>query len=74
MKISETWLKIRPIKVANYSSVIMNSICIVLGIAYIINPTYSAIWDVFGVFLLIALFVNLFLIFINSNKNNEIHQ
>ena len=71
MKIGKIWLSFPPIKFASYSSVILNSICIVLGIAYISNPNYSILWDVFGVILLISIFENLLLIFIYSNKNNE---
>ncbi|UCD02463.1 MAG: alpha/beta hydrolase [Promethearchaeota archaeon] len=71
MRIGRNWLKISPVKIASYSSVILNSICIVLGITYISNPTYSILWDIFGTILLMTLFENLVLIFINSIKNNE---
>jgi len=71
MEIRKNWLKFPPIKVASYSLVILNSICIVLGITYISNPTYSILWDIFGVLLLLTLFGNLILIFINSSKNHK---
>ncbi|MFX1304053.1 MAG: hypothetical protein ACFFBV_08955 [Promethearchaeota archaeon] len=71
MEIGKFWLKFSPLKIASYSSIILNSICIVLGIIYISNPSYSILWDVFGIILLTTLFGNLTLIFINSSKNNE---
>ncbi|MFX0105338.1 MAG: alpha/beta hydrolase, partial [Candidatus Hodarchaeota archaeon] len=71
MKIHKNWLKIDLNTIANYYSIILNSISIVLGIVYILTPSYSTIWDVFGTILLITLFNNLFLIFLNSNKKNE---
>ncbi|HMF30010.1 MAG TPA: hypothetical protein VKK79_01245, partial [Candidatus Lokiarchaeia archaeon] len=36
----------------------------VFGIAYVINPTYTTAWDVFGVILLVALFGNLLLVWV----------
>ncbi len=70
MKIGENWLKIPTIKFACYSSVTLNSICAILGIFYLVFPSYSILWDVFGILLLMTFFGNLTLIFINSNKEN----
>ena len=71
MNIRDKWLRIPPFKITNYSSVILNSCCIVLGIIYISFPIYSILWDVFGVILLITLFNNLTVIFINSIKRSD---
>ncbi|MFX0040223.1 MAG: hypothetical protein ACFFCY_07875 [Promethearchaeota archaeon] len=70
MKIKKNWLKSYTFKIANYSSVLLNSICIILGIFYLLFPVYLILWDVFGVLLLITFFGNLILIFINSYKKN----
>jgi len=70
MKIGKNWLKIPSIIIACYSSVILNSICVILGIFYLLFPSYSILWDVFGILLLMTFFGNLILIFINSNKTN----
>lgn len=63
-------IKIPTIKIASYFSIALNSICLILGIFYLIFPSYSLIWDVFGILLLMTFFGNLTLIFINSNKEN----
>ncbi|MFX0144008.1 MAG: hypothetical protein ACFE9C_08015, partial [Candidatus Hodarchaeota archaeon] len=70
MKINKNWLKLHTFKIASYSSVLLNSICIILGIFYFLFPVYLILWDVFGVLLLLTFFGNLILIFINSYKKN----
>ena len=70
MKIGKNWLNNPSIISACYSSVILNSICVILGIFYLLFPSYSILWDVFGILLLMTFFGNLILIFINSNKTN----
>jgi acetyl esterase/lipase len=49
----------------------LNSICIILGIVYIITPTYSILWDIFGILLSITLFENLFLAYFTSVRVNK---
>jgi len=68
MKIRDKWLRFTPFKITNYSSIILNSFCIVLGIIYISFPFYFILWDIFGVILLVTLFNSLTMIFVNSIK------
>jgi acetyl esterase/lipase len=70
MKIGKNRLTIPTIKIASYSSITLNSVCIILGIFYLLFPSYSLLWDVFGILILMTFFGNLTLIFINSNKEN----
>ncbi|MFW9820637.1 MAG: hypothetical protein ACFFE5_13590, partial [Candidatus Thorarchaeota archaeon] len=70
MNIEKSRIRIPTIKIASYSSITLNSICIILGIFYLLFPSYSITWDVFGIFLLMTFFGNLTLIFVNSNKEN----
>ncbi|MFX1380006.1 MAG: hypothetical protein ACFFA4_13025 [Promethearchaeota archaeon] len=70
MKIAKNWLKIPSIRIACFSSVILNTVCIILGLFYLLNPSYLILWDVFGILLLMTFFGNLILIFINSNKED----
>ncbi|UCC18534.1 MAG: alpha/beta hydrolase [Promethearchaeota archaeon] len=70
MKIGKNWIKTPKIKIACYSSVIMNSICGLLGIFYLFSSSYSILWDFLGIILLITIFSNLVLVFINSRKRN----
>lgn len=72
MNLEKARVKFFTLKIACYSSVSLNSICIVLGMIYIGLPSYSFIWDLFGVILSITLFTNLFLAYINSNNNNKL--
>ncbi|HMF34730.1 MAG TPA: hypothetical protein VKK79_25125, partial [Candidatus Lokiarchaeia archaeon] len=39
----------------------LNIISAIFGIAYAINPTYTPVWDVFGIILLVTFFANPFL-------------
>lgn len=73
MNTNNKWLKFPPSKIVSYLTVILNSCCIFLGIIYILFPIYSTLWDYFGVILLIALFENIILIFINSIKERNNH-
>ncbi|MFX1591290.1 MAG: alpha/beta hydrolase, partial [Promethearchaeota archaeon] len=80
MMIRKNWFKTQHIKIAYYFSVILNSICVVLGIIYLSSPSYSILWDIFGFLLLTTIFANLILIFINSctkigkyNLNRKLH-
>ncbi|MFX1358180.1 MAG: alpha/beta hydrolase [Promethearchaeota archaeon] len=49
----------------------LNSFCIVLGIIYLIIPTYTHLWDIFGILLSITLFENLFLAYLTSVRVNK---
>lgn len=49
----------------------LNSLCIVLGIIYLIIPTYSYLWDIFGILLSITLFENLLLAYLTSIRVNK---
>ena len=70
MRFKKNWLKVPPIKIACYFSVILNSFCVILGILYLSAPSYLILWDIFGIILLITIFGDLVLILINSNKKN----
>ncbi len=41
----------------------LNFISILLGIAYLVNPGFFLMWDIFGIFLLASLFSDLLLVF-----------
>ncbi|MBY8990283.1 MAG: alpha/beta hydrolase fold domain-containing protein [Candidatus Lokiarchaeota archaeon] len=70
MKEATNSVKLRNIIVTSYLTIILNLFCIVLGILYILNPTYSILWDIFGVILTITLFENLLYIYFNLHKRN----
>ncbi len=74
MKIEKNWLTISTIKVINYFSIFLNSISIILAIVYLFFPIYLTLWDFFGVILLLTIFQNLLLIFLNSRRHNEDHK
>ena len=59
------------IKRVSYTAVILNVTSIILGILYLLIPVYTILWDITGAFILISLFTNLLLIYINSNKLNK---
>ncbi|MDX1798387.1 MAG: hypothetical protein R3255_07035, partial [Candidatus Lokiarchaeia archaeon] len=59
------------VKFTSYFSVTMNLVCLILGMFYLLFPSYSIIWDVFGIPLLMTFFGNLTLIFVYSNKEKE---
>ncbi|MFX1391197.1 MAG: hypothetical protein ACFE9Z_14115, partial [Promethearchaeota archaeon] len=56
-------LKLSTLKIAFDCSIVLNSICIALGLYYILSSNYSIFWDIFGVIFLITIFGNLILIF-----------
>ena len=63
------------IKNVSYASLFLNITCIKLGITYIIIPIYNIVWDIFGIILIIALFGDFLLIYLNSvhlNKTTKI--
>lgn len=63
------------IKRVSLLALVLNVISIISGIIYIVIPVYSIFWDIFGVILLITLFNNLLLAYLNAkklNKSNEL--
>jgi predicted esterase len=59
------------IKNVSYVSIILNLASIIFGIFYLAIPIYTFIWDIFGVIILLALFGNVLLIWLNSIKLNK---
>ncbi|MFX0031961.1 MAG: alpha/beta hydrolase [Candidatus Hodarchaeota archaeon] len=59
------------IKRVSYFSIILNPICIISGIFYLFFPQYNIFWDLFGILIIITLFVNGLLVYINSIKVNK---
>jgi len=59
------------IKNVSYPTFCLNITSIILGIIYITIPIYTIIWDIFGVILIISLFCNLLLIYLNIKKINK---
>lgn len=64
--------KIFSIRNVSYSSIILNSVSIILSIFYLVIPIYSIIWDIFGVILSLTLFNDLLLVYITSHKINKL--
>jgi len=62
------------IKRVSYFSIILNPICIISGIFYLIFPLYNIFWDLFGILIIITLFVNGLLVYINSIKVNKTYK
>jgi acetyl esterase/lipase len=59
------------IKNVSYFSLFLNLASLILGILYIAIPIYVIIWDIFGAILLITLFNNFLLVYINDQKLNK---
>ena len=68
MKTGDDWVTSSNVKIACYSLIILNSICIILGIAYLSIPTYSILWDIFGFILLFTLFESILLVYLQSTR------
>ncbi len=64
-------IEIFTIKNVSYLSVVLNLASIILGIIYLVKPLNSFLLDVFGIILLIGLFVNLLLVYLNLDKINN---
>ena len=58
------------IKNTSYLTFALNLTSIVLGIIYLVIPIYNIVWDILGVILIITLFTNLLLMFLNGCKLN----
>jgi len=59
------------IKNVGYTSIILNSVTIILSIFYIAIPIYSIIWDALGVILSITIFQDFLLVYLTSHKINK---
>ena len=70
MKDLKNLRRLRNVIVTSYLTITLNLFCIALGILYIINPTSSLLWDVFGVILITTIFENLLFIYFNLHKRN----
>jgi len=55
----------------SYTTFILNLTCIIFGIVYILLPSSNIIWDIFGIVLIIALFSNYLLVYLNSIHINR---
>jgi len=53
------------------SLIILNLTSIVLGIIYLAIEVYNIVWDIFGVILLITLFGNILLVYLNTTQINR---
>ncbi|MHA1439548.1 MAG: alpha/beta hydrolase [Promethearchaeota archaeon] len=71
MKIFKKFQEQFSIKNVSYSLLALNLLCIAFGIIYLLIPISNIVYDVFGVILLITLFGNLLLIYLNSLKLNR---
>ncbi|MFW9951767.1 MAG: alpha/beta hydrolase fold domain-containing protein [Candidatus Thorarchaeota archaeon] len=63
-------VKLRNITVISYVTVILDLFCIIFGIIFILQPLNSIWWDIFGVVLVLTIFVNLLFIYFTLYKNN----
>ena len=68
LKKVNNWISIKNV---SYVSLILNLACIILGIIYLAIPIYSILWDIFGIILLVTLFMNYILVYINARKLNK---
>ncbi|MFX1412854.1 MAG: hypothetical protein ACFFA2_03365 [Promethearchaeota archaeon] len=59
------------IKRVSFFSIILNPICLISGIFYLIFPIYNVFWDLLGILIIITLFLNGLLVYINSIKVNK---
>ncbi|MBY8985481.1 MAG: alpha/beta hydrolase fold domain-containing protein [Candidatus Lokiarchaeota archaeon] len=63
-------VKSRNITVISYITATLDLFCIAFGILFILKPLYSLLWDIFGVVLVLTIFVNLFFIYFTLYKKN----
>jgi len=59
------------IKNISYTTIILNSVSLILGIIYILIQNYNIFWDIFGVILLVTIFTNIILVYLNGKKLNK---
>ncbi len=63
------------IKFFSFILIILNSLCIIFGIFYLIvtfeNYQLELVWDIFGILILISLYANILLIYIDTVKLNK---
>jgi acetyl esterase/lipase len=59
------------VKNVSYASLILNITSIIFGIIYLAIETYNIAWDIFGIILLITLFGNILLVYLNTVKLNK---
>ncbi len=59
------------IKRISHLSVLLNPICIICGISYLILPIYTIFWDVFGILIILTLFIDGLLVYLSSIKVNK---
>ncbi|MHA1785482.1 MAG: alpha/beta hydrolase [Candidatus Helarchaeota archaeon] len=71
MRIQEKLNDFLTIKRVSVISMALNLSTIIFGVIYLLIPIYTTFWDITGVFILLTLFTNFLLIFINSNKLNK---
>jgi hypothetical protein len=62
-------------KIFSYFLIFLNSICITIGTIYLIvayeNYQLELVWDIFGILILISLYANILLIYIDTIKLNK---
>ncbi|MFX0025918.1 MAG: alpha/beta hydrolase [Candidatus Hermodarchaeota archaeon] len=59
------------IKKISQLSALLNPICIICGISYLIFPDYIIFWDILGILIIVTLFVNGLLVYLSSTKVNK---
>ncbi len=63
-------INLRNNKIISSLTIILDSLCLVFGIFYILQPSYSVLWDFIGVILTITLFENLLFVYFNFHKRD----
>ncbi len=70
MKNKKDLINLRNVKLTSCLSIILNLLCIVFGLLYILQPSNSVFWDLIGVIITITLFENLLFVYFNLHKRN----
>jgi len=70
MKNKKDLISLRNVKLTSCLSIILNSLCIVFGLLYILPQSNSVFWDFIGVIITITLFENLLFVYFNLHKRN----
>jgi len=56
----------------SHASLALNAASIIFGILYLSIPIYTVVWNIFGVILLISLFCNVLLVYLNDRELNKV--
>ena len=58
-------------KISSYTSIGFNSLSLIFGILYYTLPTYTLLWNIFGIIIILTITLNLFLVFYSGEKINK---